>query len=229
MPRQRKLSDYPINMSPADNNRIPVIVENNDGSFSNATVPYSVIKPNKANVGLGNVDNTSDINKPVSNPVRQALDELLNRMYPIGSIYTNASDDRNPSVLMGFGTWQKYGEGRVLVGQNPNDTDFKTAGGTGGSKLHLHHGYGNGAYDKKGDLRAAIGAPAGDANRVGYEAISPINPSTGADSGLRFDYAVGGSMLAQTGKSHYTKVYGYTSESSTLQPYITVFMWRRIS
>lgn len=44
----------------------------------------------KAQVGLGNVDNTSDVDKPVSNAVQAALDEVQN------CIDTHKSDKNNP-------------------------------------------------------------------------------------------------------------------------------------
>lgn len=37
-------------------------------------------------------------------------------LYPVGSIYMNASSVDNPSTLLGFGTWVQYAKGRVLVG-----------------------------------------------------------------------------------------------------------------
>ena len=37
---------------------------------------------------------------------------------------------------MGFGTWTRYGEGRVLVSQTSSDSQFDTLGETGGSKTH---------------------------------------------------------------------------------------------
>jgi hypothetical protein len=37
-------------------------------------------------------------------------------MYPVGSVYINASSVTNPGTLLGFGTWVEYAKGRVLVG-----------------------------------------------------------------------------------------------------------------
>lgn len=37
-------------------------------------------------------------------------------MYPVGSVYINASNVANPGTLLGFGTWVQYAKGRVLVG-----------------------------------------------------------------------------------------------------------------
>jgi microcystin-dependent protein len=56
--------------------------------------------------------------------------------YPVGSIYTNAAVYTNPGTLLGFGTWVKFGEGKVLVGQDGTDIDFNALGETGGSKTH---------------------------------------------------------------------------------------------
>lgn len=52
---------------------------------------------------------------------------------PVGTIY-HAYVATDPSVLLGYGTWARIGIGRVLVGQNPGDADFLTAGLTGGAK-----------------------------------------------------------------------------------------------
>lgn len=48
-----------------------------------------------------------------SNIIRASLIDLL---YPVGSIYTNASDGTNPFNLFGVGTWEVFGEGRAMIG-----------------------------------------------------------------------------------------------------------------
>lgn len=37
-------------------------------------------------------------------------------LYPVGSIYSNASSSTNPGTLLGFGTWAAFGQGRMLIG-----------------------------------------------------------------------------------------------------------------
>lgn len=54
--------------------------------------------------------------------------------YPIGSIYINASVATNPATLLGFGTWEAFAAGRVMVGINAADTAFDTLEETGGTK-----------------------------------------------------------------------------------------------
>ena len=63
-------------------------------------------------------------------------DDILHgeRQYPVGSIYLNASDNTNPSVLFGFGVWSLMGQGRVLIGLDSGDSDFNSPGETGGNK-----------------------------------------------------------------------------------------------
>lgn len=141
-------------------------------------------------------------------------------MYPVGSIYVNMSSSTNPATLLGFGTWTAIA-GRFLVGIDGTQAEFNTIGATAGVKTHRHTGYGDG-----GDLRATIGSPAGDAARIGFQALDPINPNTGSGLG-NFTYAVGGNQQSNTGVSHYTKVVGYTSTVTNLPPYQVVYMWRR--
>jgi hypothetical protein len=54
-------------------------------------------------------------------------------LYPVGSIYTNATVSTNPATLLGFGTWTAFGAGRVMVGFDAGNALFDTAEETGGS------------------------------------------------------------------------------------------------
>lgn len=42
--------------------------------------------------------------------------QLLESIYPIGSVYMNANNAANPSLYMGFGTWVEYAKGRTIFG-----------------------------------------------------------------------------------------------------------------
>lgn len=70
-------------------------------------------------------------------------------------------------------------------------------------------------------MRATIGAASGEANTINYQALDPINPNTGAGMGAGA-YAVAGTNTGSKGFSHFTKVVGYTSTSSSLPQYIVV-------
>lgn len=63
--------------------------------------------------------------------------EVLEKVYPIGSIYMNATDSRNPAEIFGFGTWVQISSGRVLLGAGASDSGtVYNAGGTGGEEKH---------------------------------------------------------------------------------------------
>jgi hypothetical protein len=68
------------------------------------------------------------------------LTDILKAMYPVGSVYTNASDGTDPATLLGFGTWAALGAGRVIVGIDSGDTEFDVAGETGGAKTSASTG-----------------------------------------------------------------------------------------
>jgi len=78
----------------------------------------------------------SDINRLVDNTIDldarlESARHLGNLIYPVGSIYISVNAD-NPQAVFG-GTWEAWGQGRVPVGVDPNDNDFRS-NHHGGSK-----------------------------------------------------------------------------------------------
>lgn len=55
---------------------------------------------------------------------------LKGTSWPVGSIFLS-SVATNPATLLGYGTWSPYGAGKVLIGIDSTDDDFKTLGDTG--------------------------------------------------------------------------------------------------
>jgi hypothetical protein len=131
----------------------------------------------------------------VLNEELRKVNDNIQKIYPIGSIYINASVDTNPATLLGFGTWEVFGAGRVLIGINSADADFDTAEETGGAKtVDISHNHG------------------------GYTGVG--SSGTGAYTGAEVTY----------GKNHVHSIAsGGSSTQSIVQPYIVVYMWKRIS
>jgi len=126
----------------------------------------------------------------------------LANIYPVGSIYMNASDSTNPATLLGFGTWVAFGAGRVPVGIDAGQTEFDTAGETGGAKTHT--------------LTISEMPSHTHNNQAGI--LPPPNSN---------DVDVTGGNARTLGDDVATEATGGGQAHNNLQPYIVVYMWKR--
>jgi hypothetical protein len=65
--------------------------------------------------------------------VQSAIAAAALVLYPVGSVYLNATNNTNPATLLGFGTWVAFGAGRVPVGFDGANPLFDAAEEAGGS------------------------------------------------------------------------------------------------
>ena len=145
----------------------------------------------------------------------------IQALYPVGSIYINASVTTNPATLLGFGTWAAFGAGRVMVGLNGSDSLFDALEETGGSKdaivvSHTHTATTAGAGAHTHTLNASSEVSNSMSDRVG-------------DNGFYAQTAKSFGM-SNPGDHTHTVTVGAAGSSGTnanLQPYITVAMWKR--
>jgi hypothetical protein len=80
--------------------------------------------------GIENEINSHEADTSAHVPIATILDTI----YPIGSIYSNAAVSTNPATLLGFGTWTAFAPGKVIIGIDGTDTDFDSLSDTGGAK-----------------------------------------------------------------------------------------------
>lgn len=66
--------------------------------------------------------------------INDAVSQTANSNWPIGSVFTYTIDNTNPNAILGFGTWERYGNGRVIVSQTGTDSDFTNPNQEGGAK-----------------------------------------------------------------------------------------------
>jgi len=144
----------------------------------------------------------------------------ISLLYPVGSIYTNASVSTNPATLLGFGTWTAFGAGRVMVGFDSGNALFDTAEETGGSADAIVVSHTHTATSTVTDAGHAHGVfSAGQlCPRGGNE--QPLGPST--SSGYNTATATTGITVATTNAST-----GSSGTNANYQPYITVYAWKR--
>ena len=139
--------------------------------------------------------------------------------YPVGSIYINATNNTNPGTLLGFGTWVAFGAGRVMVGFNGSDPLFDAAEETGGSKdaivvSHTH--------------TASVSDPGHSHSTALY--YRPHSASGAAQSYAQNTTGFGSQIFTNnntTGIAVSNSTEGSSGTNANLQPYITVYMWKR--
>ena len=145
---------------------------------------------------------------------------FLDTIYPIGSIYTNATDGTNPGTLLGFGTWVEFAQGEVPVGRKSSDPDFDVVGsgtntnGTTGAKTHTLSINEMPAHDHVADR-----------NEFNTSNVLLMRRGDGGGTTDATDTSVGEVNI--TGNYGLPEVEGGGAAHNNLQPYIVVYMWKR--
>ncbi len=148
--------------------------------------------------------------------------KLIDMIYPVGSIYISVNNV-SPQVFFG-GKWEVFASGRTLVGVDTSQTEFNSVSKTGGAKTHTltvaqmpqHEGHmydnfnGNGYVDRNGDTNSYYLNSTGASGYGKYE-NRPYKVVSGNEMVMQ-GYTRGG------GQAH-----------NNLQPYVTVYMWKRTS
>lgn len=129
--------------------------------------------------------------------------EGIDNFYPIGSIY-QSTEPTNPTIFMG-GVWERFGNGRVLVGVDETDADFNAANKQGGEKAHT----------------LTIDELPSHSHR------QYVSANNGNDS-IRRDWDSDGSGRAYD-QGMNTGSTGGDKPHNNLQPYITIYRWHRIA
>ena len=124
---------------------------------------------------------------------------------PIGSIYISVIN-QNPSNYFG-GTWEQFANGRTLVGVDTSQTEFNSVEKTGGEKKHT----------------LSVDELAEHAHTFDSIQNNDTQPWQAPYQVFEYKYVAGTKYTATTTTS------GRTLPHNNLQPYITVYMWKRIS
>jgi hypothetical protein len=144
----------------------------------------------------------------------------LQAVYPVGSIYINATSSSNPATLLGFGTWEAFGAGRMIVGLNASDALFDTAEETGGSKdaivvSHTHTAT-SVVTDNGHSHTIQVDSGLGGASQPLIGSPNKLPTTQGTST------ATTGITVATTNAST-----GSSGTNANLPPYIVARMWKR--
>lgn len=133
--------------------------------------------------------------------------ELIDRIYPVGSIYISTSPSFNPQTVWG-GIWKKTADGRCLIGANST----YPLGSTGGEASH---------YLTIDEI------PSHDHNLSDWAMSWKQN-------GARGEVNLGVSATAEAWsnnrgyfKSQTSKATGGGQAHNNMQPYLAVYIWER--
>ena len=208
--------------------------------------PLKIVKGTEIDTEFNNIATAVATKADIANPVftgtplapspslsatltQLATVATVQSLYPIGSLYLNASNATNPATLLGFGTWTAFGAGRMPVGFNASNPLFDTAEETGGSYdatlvSHNHAASTSVTLNDPGHNHGIKrDQSAGSANVLnvsqGISNFAPIPDSTVP--------ATTGITVASSTTSIGTS--GSSATNANLPPYITVYMWKRIA
>ena len=153
--------------------------------------------------------------------------EMGKLTYPVGSIYVNANVSTDPSTLLGFGTWEAFGAGRVMVGFDSTNALFDTVRETGGSAdaitvshTHTATSTDSGHTHTVTATTSGSDSPQGSLNYPVYNGTSGEGGGTGTPTSPTLGSSTANitTTVASAGSS---------GTNANYQPYITVYMWRR--
>lgn len=153
---------------------------------------------------------------------------------PVGFVFTSVVST-SPQVMFG-GAWVRIGQGRVLVGQDPTQTEFDVVEETGGEKSHaLTTGELASHSHTINHNHAAFNTGTGGNHTHTVTRKAGAGVSTGVARGNATAEA-DGTTVAGGGHDHTANVPPYTGDSgaagsgtphNNLQPYLVVYMWKR--
>ena len=136
------------------------------------------------------------------------VDEVVNTVYPVGSIYLSVNGT-NPGSLPSFAgtTWVAYGEGRTMIGHGAGAglTNRPTVEATGGAETHTL-----------------------TTDEMPSHTHTSIDNNAGNVGGYRHHWSDGGHT-----EVYHTDVYRDTTSTgggqahNNMQPYIVTYMWKR--
>ena len=134
--------------------------------------------------------------------------------HPVNSIFMTTTNYLNSAAVVtalglpSSATFERYAEGRTIVGQQTGDSDFGTVGNTGGAKTHTL---------TTDELPAHDHAPDSERNHLAKTGVHTVQFS---------DTTAGELSLGASDNAEIQSVGGNQAHNN-LQPFIVTYIWRR--
>lgn len=151
----------------------------------------------------------------VTSAITAAVAATKLALFPVGTIYTQAAVATNPSSLLGFGTWEAFGTGRVMIGIDSGNALFDAVGETGGSA--------NISISSNTDSHTLTIA------QIPAHTHTALKQNNGTALVQGFGQApnAAGVTGSTGGGAGHTHGITYNGTNANYQPFITVYMWKR--
>ena len=159
----------------------------------------------------------------MQNKIDNIKREVINEIYPVGSIYMSTEDDTIEKVQSKFGgIWEKYAQGRTLIGE-----------GTGTDSNGLVQTFTNGSMGGEYTHKLTITEMPSHSHGIGILSDGKLIPGN-------VDYTLGRNITNRIGwsdtetmygrvNSGYTQNVGGSNRHNNVEPYIVTYMYRKIS
>ena len=173
-----------------------------------------------------------------NNQLTSLKGDIIDTIYPIGSIYISESDATTTAVQNRFKTfgkdttWEVYGSGKVLVGSgtgtdaNGNSQTFSVSNNSKNLGEYSHslsqdelpnvHGAFEGRLFNNFNLLATYNDGKGQVFTFDY------------NGGSKWNTQIGSSIESNNNNSLITMDFGKNQSHNNVQPYTTVYMYKRI-
>ena len=211
------------------------------------------------NIDYDSSGTVQDKLKDLENKLNNMENSMLDKIYPVGSIYMSEKDDTVEKIQDKFGgTWEKYAQGRTLIGEGTTaDTNGNAltynVGNTGGSSsasISHSHTISNHSHTYSWSGKHSHELPIfmygsnvyfpwnvyGHVVNLSFKSDGVYVANAGGTSGSNTQpatvrYYSGASTINVSGttSSNGAQTISYNGNVSVMQPYITVYMYKRVS
>ena len=135
--------------------------------------------------------------------------QILEAVYPVGSVYVSITDSRNPADILGFGTWEALPAGYGIVAQG-------TATAEDGSTLTFTAG------EKSGEFKHQL--TVGELPKESVYNILSVNQDGGLKTAACID---GGPYAGRVVVACNVVYFGGGARHANISPGIAAYIWKR--
>ncbi len=203
---------------------------------------------------VNNAVNTANNAANTAEQVKVEMDAVTNKIYPVGSIYISVNN-ANPASFFG-GSWTAFATGRTIVGVDTSQGEFNAVEKSGGHKeLQSHaHGLNNHVHSLNNHTHSVpnhVHTMQGAGNHFHYLGINKSAVQKGTSYNKPNNFESGSTSYKSNTTGNHTHTMNSSGSCTTgvnngntggnsgnttsagggnagnLQPYITVYMWKR--